>query len=78
MAQDQKAKTEYAQELLRLTQENNLMLKQIIAYINGVNAQANIENENDFVRNIIANLISSSLTERNLFNNNRYGNLQKS
>ena len=63
------------EELLRLVQENNLMLKQIIAYINGVNSQANTENENDFVRNIIANLISSSLTERNLFNNNRYGNL---
>ena len=66
------------EELLRLVQENNLMLKQIIAYINGVNSQASTENENDFVRNIIANLISSSLTERNLFNNNRYGNLQKS
>ena len=49
------------EELLRLVQENNLMLKQIIAYINGVNAQANIENENDFIRNVIANLISTSI-----------------
>lgn len=59
------------EELLRLVQENNLMLKQIIAYINGVNAHAGIENENDFIRNIIANLISSSLTDKNLFNRNR-------
>lgn len=59
------------EELLRLTQENNLMLKQIIAYINGINAHANTENENDFIRNIIANLISSSLTDKNLFNRNR-------
>ena len=71
MTQDQKTKTEYAQELLRLTQENNLMLKQIIAYINGVNSQASTENENDFIRNIIANLISSSFTDRNIFNNKR-------
>lgn len=59
------------EELLRLVQENNLMLKQIIAYINGVNSQANIENENDFIRNIMANLISSSFTDRNIFNNKR-------
>ena len=59
------------EELLRLVQENNLMLKQIIAYINGVNSQASTENENDFVRNIIANLISSSFTDRNIFSNKR-------
>lgn len=60
MTQDQKAKTEYAQELLRLIKENNKMLKQIIAYINYINSKADSENENDFVRNVIANLISNS------------------
>lgn len=52
------------EELLRLTQENNLMLKQIIAYINGVNSQASTENENDFVRNILANLISTTILNK--------------
>lgn len=47
-------------ELLELTRENNKMLKQIIAYINYINSNANNENENDFVRNVIANLISNS------------------
>lgn len=60
MTQDQKAKTEYTQELLRLIKENNKMLKQIIAYINYINSKADSENENDFVRNVIANLISNS------------------
>lgn len=52
------------EELLRLTKENNEMLKQIIAYINYINGNANNENENDFVRNVIANLMSNSLTGR--------------
>lgn len=51
-------------ELLRLTKENNKMLKQIIAYINYINSKAESENENDFVRNVIANLMSNSLTGR--------------
>ena len=52
------------EELLRLTRENNLMLKQIIAYLNRVSENAPAENESDFIRNILANLISSSVTER--------------
>lgn len=51
-------------ELLELTRENNKMLKQIIAYINYINGNANNENENDFVRNVIANLMSNSLIGR--------------
>ena len=47
-------------ELLELTRENNKMLKQIITYINYINSNASNENENDFVRNVIANLISNS------------------
>lgn len=41
------------------THENNVMLHQICDYINRVLAHANQENENDFGRNVIANLISS-------------------
>ena len=51
-------------ELLKLTKENNEMLKQIIAYINYINGHASNENENDFIRNVIANLISNNLIER--------------
>lgn len=52
------------EELLRLTKENNEMLKQIIAYINHISSNANNENETDFVRNIIANLISTTILNR--------------
>jgi len=48
-------------ELLRLTRENNRILKQIIAYINHIASNADNENNYDFVRNVIANLVSSSL-----------------
>lgn len=37
------------------------MLKQIIAYINHINRNANSENEQDFMRNILANMISNGL-----------------
>ena len=43
------------------TNENNYMLKQIIAFINGYIAKANSENDNDFQRNILANLISNMI-----------------
>lgn len=39
--------------------ENNLMLKDICMVINTYLANHNQENENDFVRNVLANLISS-------------------
>lgn len=53
-------------ELIRLTKENNYMLKQIIAYINHINANADNENNNDFIRNILANLISSTVDFRTI------------
>ena len=55
-------------ELLRLTRENNEMLKQIIAYINHMNRNADGENMNDFMRNIIANMISNKFE----LNSSRY------
>lgn len=51
-------------ELLELTKDNNRMLKQIIEYINAVGRNADSENMNDFIRNIIANILSTSMYER--------------
>lgn len=48
-------------ELLELVKENNLMLKEIIRYINYVNKNVNNENANDFGMNVMANLLSSKL-----------------
>ena len=55
------------EQLVKETHENNIMLKGIIKYLNRENLLANQENENDFVRNIMANLISSGI-DINLFN----------
>lgn len=41
------------------THENNIMLKQICKVINVYLKNHNIENENDFNRNILANMISN-------------------
>lgn len=49
------------QELLQLTRDNNRMLREIISYINLINSQADNENTNDFIRNILANLISNCM-----------------
>ena len=43
------------------THENNVMLKQICKVINMYLANHNQENEDDFSRNILANLISNGL-----------------
>ena len=43
------------------THENNIMLRQIIKYINLTIANHNKENENDFNMNVIANLISNGI-----------------
>lgn len=48
-------------EILELLKENNKMLKEIIRYINYINAHAETENNNDFVRNVVANLVSSHI-----------------
>lgn len=48
-------------KLLKLTEQNNAMLKEIIAYINYINGHASSENDADFSRNILANVISTSI-----------------
>lgn len=47
------------EQLVRETHENNIMLKQIIKVINTWFDHHNQENENDFDRNVLANMISS-------------------
>lgn len=46
-------------QLIRETHENNKMLKQIIKVINTYLSRHHQENEDDFIRNIIANQISN-------------------
>lgn len=48
-------------QLLRETHENNIMLKQIVKVINTYVANHHNENEDDFVRNVLANLISNKI-----------------
>lgn len=57
------------EELLRLTKENNdllkdnnRMLKELINVVNIFLSKAKDENNQDFERNLIANLISSHMT----------------
>lgn len=56
---------EEEQELLTLIKDNNRMLREIISYINLKDYQANSENLNDFLRNILANIISTNMDLRN-------------
>lgn len=48
-------------QLIQETHENNKMLKQIIKVINTYVSRHHQENEDDFVRNIIANQISNMM-----------------
>lgn len=45
----------------RTVDENNAMLKQIINYLNSVSAHASEENANDFIMNVIANILSNRI-----------------
>jgi len=45
----------------KLLKDNNLMLKQIINYITETIRTHNKENEEDFIRNVLANLVSNGL-----------------
>lgn len=53
-------------QLLKETHENNIMLKEIIKIINTYIANHNNENDNDFIRNILANLISNKIDTFNM------------
>ena len=57
---------EYKQ-LIKETHENNIMLRNIIKYINTTLAHHNQENSNDFDRNVLANFISNMLDLNKMF-----------
>ena len=48
-------------ELMDIVMENNIMLHQICDVINFHHARHQRENEEDFIRNILANLLSSGV-----------------
>ena len=60
---------EEERELIRMTAENNYMLKSIIKYLSDQRINADSENFNDFIRNIVANMISTNM-EQYMFGRN--------
>ena len=48
-------------KLIKLEQENNRMLKEIIKYINYTIVKAHEENVDDFGRNVLANMVSTKI-----------------
>lgn len=54
-------------QIKKETHENNVMLKQIIKVINTYIARHHQENEDDFNRNVLANIISSTIDINRLF-----------
>ena len=64
---------EEERELLRMVTENNMMLKSIVKYLSDQNHNADSENFNDFIRNIMANMISTNIEQCvfGRFNNNK-------
>ena len=54
-------------QLIKETNENNIMLRQIIKVINTWFAHHNQENDNDFNRNVMANFVSSGLDFDKIF-----------
>lgn len=58
---------ESIEQIKKETHENNMMLKQIIKVINTYLARHHQENEEDFGRNVLANLISSTIDINRLF-----------
>lgn len=48
-------------ELLEITYDNNRMLKEIIKYINYIDSNNPNQDSEDFLRNVIANVVSNTL-----------------
>ena len=57
-------------QLVKETHENNIMLRQIVRVINTHNARHHQENEDDFMRNVLANLVSGGFDINTLFKRN--------
>ena len=60
-------------ELMDIVMENNIMLHQICDVINFHHARHNQENEDDFIRNVLANLLSSGIDIRGMLGSRRGG-----
>jgi hypothetical protein len=60
---------EEERELIRMVTENNIMLKSIVKYLSDQHINADSENFNDFIRNIVANMISTNM-EQYMFGRN--------
>ena len=54
---------EEERELIRMVTENNIMLKGIVKYLSDQRTNADNENFNDFIRNIMANMISTNMEQ---------------
>ena len=54
-------------QLIKETHENNIMLRQIIKVINTWFVHHNQENDNDFNRNVMANLVSNIFDFNKIF-----------
>jgi hypothetical protein len=54
---------EEERELIRMVTENNIMLKSIIKYLSDQRTNADSENFNDFIRNIMANMLSTNMEQ---------------
>jgi len=55
------------EQIRKETHENTIMLRQIVKLINTYLARHHQENEDDFNRNVLANLISSTIDINKLF-----------
>ena len=55
------------EQIAKEVHENNIMLKQIIKVINTWFSHHNQENENDFDRNVLANILSGMIDINKLF-----------
>ena len=58
-------------ELMDIVVENNIMLHQICDVINFHHTRHNQENDDDFMRNVLANLLSSGIDIRGMLGSRR-------
>ena len=54
---------EEERELIRMVTENNIILKSIVKYLSDQHTNVDSENFNDFIRNIMANMISNNMEQ---------------
>ena len=70
---EEKRLQEALDELMDIVVENNIMLHQICDVINFHHVRHNRENEDDFIRNVLANLLSSGIDIRGMLGSSRGG-----